>query len=128
VPLGVLAAYKQGTWIDRIVMGFSVLGFSVPGVRDRLRPDLRLRRQARLVPCQGYSRLVAGLGGFLQRLILPSRHALGDLRRADRAHDADERAGTLVEGLHPHGAGQGAGEGRSCSGTRCATPPCRSSP
>ena len=30
MPLGVLAAYKQGTWIDRIVMGFSVLGFSVP--------------------------------------------------------------------------------------------------
>ena len=30
VPLGVLAAYRQGTWIDRIVMGFSVLGFSVP--------------------------------------------------------------------------------------------------
>ncbi len=23
VPLGVLAAYKHGTWIDRIVMGFS---------------------------------------------------------------------------------------------------------
>ncbi len=30
VPLGVLAAWKQGTWLDRIVMGFSVLGFSVP--------------------------------------------------------------------------------------------------
>jgi peptide/nickel transport system permease protein len=30
VPLGVLAAAKHGTWIDRVVMGFSVLGFSVP--------------------------------------------------------------------------------------------------
>ena len=30
VPLGVLAAHRQGTWIDRMVMGFSVLGFSVP--------------------------------------------------------------------------------------------------
>jgi peptide/nickel transport system permease protein len=30
VPLGVVAAWKQGTWIDRLVMGFSVLGFSVP--------------------------------------------------------------------------------------------------
>jgi len=29
VPMGVVAAYKQGTWIDRVVMGFSVLGFSV---------------------------------------------------------------------------------------------------
>src|SRR6185312_3878656 len=30
VPLGVIAAWKQGTWIDRLVMGLSVLGFSVP--------------------------------------------------------------------------------------------------
>ncbi|MGI8895107.1 MAG: ABC transporter permease, partial [Casimicrobiaceae bacterium] len=30
VPMGVVAAYRQGTWIDRLVMGFSVLGFSVP--------------------------------------------------------------------------------------------------
>ena len=30
VPLGVLAAHRHGSWIDRIVMGFSVLGFSVP--------------------------------------------------------------------------------------------------
>ena len=30
VPLGVLAAYRHGSWLDRIVMGFSVLGFSVP--------------------------------------------------------------------------------------------------
>src|SRR5689334_5397358 len=27
VPLGVVAAARAGTWIDRIVMGFSVLGF-----------------------------------------------------------------------------------------------------
>src|SRR5262245_66128591 len=30
IPLGVLAAYRHGSWLDRIVMGFSVLGFSVP--------------------------------------------------------------------------------------------------
>ena len=30
VPLGVIAAWKHGTWIDRFVMGLSVLGFSVP--------------------------------------------------------------------------------------------------
>jgi peptide/nickel transport system permease protein len=27
VPLGVLAAHRQGSWIDRIVMGFRCLGF-----------------------------------------------------------------------------------------------------
>jgi peptide/nickel transport system permease protein len=30
VPLGVIAAAKVGTWVDRAVMAFSVLGFSVP--------------------------------------------------------------------------------------------------
>ena len=30
VPLGVIAAAKAGTWADRMVMAFSVLGFSVP--------------------------------------------------------------------------------------------------
>src|SRR6478609_4330588 len=30
VPLGVVAAAKAGRWIDRAVMAFSVLGFSVP--------------------------------------------------------------------------------------------------
>ena len=30
LPLGVFAAYRHGGWLDRVVMGFSVLGFSVP--------------------------------------------------------------------------------------------------
>src|ERR1044071_7042150 len=30
IPLGVSAAWKAGSWIDRLVMVFAVLGFSVP--------------------------------------------------------------------------------------------------
>src|SRR5215469_5739457 len=30
VPLGVVAAWEAGSWIDRAVMAFAVLGFSVP--------------------------------------------------------------------------------------------------
>lgn len=30
IPLGVIAAWKHGTWIDRFVMALSVIGFSVP--------------------------------------------------------------------------------------------------
>ncbi|MBV9375738.1 MAG: ABC transporter permease, partial [Alphaproteobacteria bacterium] len=30
VPMGVLAAWRAGSWIDRVVMVFAVLGFSVP--------------------------------------------------------------------------------------------------
>src|SRR6266850_5991304 len=30
VPLGVVAAWKAGSWVDRTIMGFAVFGFSVP--------------------------------------------------------------------------------------------------
>ena len=30
VPLGTLAAWRMGGWLDRLLSGFSVLGFSVP--------------------------------------------------------------------------------------------------
>ncbi len=30
IPLGAIAAYRQGTIVDRVVMGVSVLGFSIP--------------------------------------------------------------------------------------------------
>jgi hypothetical protein len=30
VPLGVLAAWRHGGWVDRALMGFSTLGFSIP--------------------------------------------------------------------------------------------------
>ena len=30
VPLGVVAAWKAGTFLDRVIMGFAVFGFSVP--------------------------------------------------------------------------------------------------
>src|SRR6202049_3367335 len=30
VPLGVVAAWKAGSWVDRTIMGFAVFGFSLP--------------------------------------------------------------------------------------------------
>ncbi len=30
VPIGVLAAWKARKWVDRLVMGFAVLGFAMP--------------------------------------------------------------------------------------------------
>ena len=72
MPLGVLAAYKQGTWIDRIVMGFSVLGFSVPVFVIGYALIYVFAIKLAWVPVQGYQPLAQGFGGFLQRLILPS--------------------------------------------------------
>ena len=72
VPLGVIAAYKRGTWIDRVVMGMSVLGFSVPAFVVGYVLIYVFAIQFAWLPVQGYQRLGDGLGGFLQRLVLPS--------------------------------------------------------
>src|SRR5437016_7116676 len=72
VPLGVLAAYRQGTIVDKIVMGFSVLGFSVPVFVIGYSLIYLFAIKLNWVPVQGYQRIGDGFGGFLQRLILPS--------------------------------------------------------
>jgi peptide/nickel transport system permease protein len=72
VPLGVIAAWKRGTWIDRGVMGLSVLGFSVPVFVIGYVLIYVFAIQLGWFPVQGYQRLAEGFGGFLERLILPS--------------------------------------------------------
>ncbi|HEV3396632.1 MAG TPA: ABC transporter permease [Xanthobacteraceae bacterium] len=72
VPLGVLAAYKQGTLVDKIVMGFSVLGFSVPVFVIGYSLIYLFAIELNWFPVQGYQRIADGFGGFVERLILPS--------------------------------------------------------
>lgn len=72
IPIGTLAAYKQGSWIDRIVMGLSVVGFSVPVFVIGYLMIYFLSVRLDWFPVQGYQPLSEGLGGFLHRLILPS--------------------------------------------------------
>jgi len=72
VPLGVLAAAQRGTWIDRLVMGFSVLGFSVPVFVIGYALIYLFAVELAWLPVQGYQRLADGFWGFLERLILPS--------------------------------------------------------
>lgn len=72
VPLGVLAAHRHGSWIDRIVMGFSVLGFSVPVFVIGYLLIYLFAIYLNWLPVQGYQRIGEGVGGWVQRLILPS--------------------------------------------------------
>jgi len=69
VPLGVLAAYKQGTLIDRIVMGFSVLGFSVPVFVIGYALIYVFAIELAWLPVQGYQRISLGIGGWLVRVM-----------------------------------------------------------
>ena len=72
IPLGVLAAYRQGGWLDRIVMGFSVAGFSVPVFVLGYLLIYVFAVELKWFPVQGYRSFTEGLWPFLHRLILPS--------------------------------------------------------
>jgi peptide/nickel transport system permease protein len=81
VPLGVIAAAKAGTWIDRGVMAFSVLGFSVPVFVLAYILILTFSIELDWLPVQGYHNLSDGVWEWLRHLILPSL-ALGTVYMA----------------------------------------------
>ena len=64
VPLGVMAAHWQGSWLDRIVMGFSVLGFSVPVFVVGYLLIYVFSIWLNWLPVQGYQRISEGVGGW----------------------------------------------------------------
>lgn len=72
IPLGVLAAWKVGTWVDRTVMTIAVLGFSMPvfviGYTLILGGSVGLG----WFPVQGYTSITDSLSGFLRHITLPT--------------------------------------------------------
>jgi peptide/nickel transport system permease protein len=72
VPMGVMAAWKQGTIIDRAVMGFAVLGFSVPVFVVGYLLAYVFALELDLLPVQGYTPFARGFWPWLQNLILPA--------------------------------------------------------
>jgi len=72
VPLGVVAAARVGTWRDRAVMAFSVLGFSVPVFVLAYALISLFSIELEWLPVQGYRPLREGVWEWLRHLILPS--------------------------------------------------------
>jgi peptide/nickel transport system permease protein len=72
VPLGVLAAWKAGTWIDRVVMAIAVFGFSVPVFVVGYMLSYVFGLELKWFPVQGYSYLSQGIGPWLNHLVLPA--------------------------------------------------------
>src|SRR5262249_60520151 len=71
VPLGVMAAARAGTWLDRFVMGFSVLGFSVPVFVLAYTLIMIFSIRLQWFPVQAYRSIGEGLWPWLSHLILP---------------------------------------------------------
>jgi len=72
VPMGVLAAYKHGTWIDRVVMIMAVAGFSVPVFVVGYLLAYTFALQLDAFPVQGYTPIDNGIGPWLSNLALPA--------------------------------------------------------
>jgi peptide/nickel transport system permease protein len=72
IPLGVIAAWKVGTWIDRGVMIFAVLGFSLPAFVLAYLLILAFSIELDWLPVQGYVSIREGFAPFIEHLILPS--------------------------------------------------------
>ena len=72
VPLGIIAAMKRGSLLDRLVMGFSVLGFSVPVFVIGYVLIYFFAIKLPWLPVQGYSRIANGFEPFVRSMVLPS--------------------------------------------------------
>ena len=75
VPLGTLAAWRMGGWLDRILSGFSVAGFSIPVFVVGYVLIYVFAIELQWLPVQGYRRLFGptsqGVGPWAYQLVLP---------------------------------------------------------
>ena len=127
VPLGVISAVKQNSWLDYVLAGGQPERAVDAGLLARpVDPD-----GVRAI-FRHHSDLYRSAGGILERAVALQRAGGGgrlSLVGADHAADALVDAGSAAAGLHPHRAREGRLRARtSITTTRCAMRCCRSSP
>ncbi|MBR0679222.1 ABC transporter permease [Roseomonas eburnea] len=110
IPMGVVAAWKVGTWIDRSVMGFAVLGFSVPVFVVGYLLAYVFALELDWLPVQGYTSFSEGLWPWFENLILPAI-ALGSvyialIARITRATMLEVLQQDYIRTARAKGAGQ----------------------
>jgi peptide/nickel transport system permease protein len=112
VPLGVVAAWRRGSWVDRAVMMLAVSGFSMPTFWLGFILVYVFAVTAGWLPVQGYQPMASGLWPFLSHLILPALTLsvvyLALIARMTRASmlgvlDEDYIRTAFAKGLAPRG-------------------------
>jgi peptide/nickel transport system permease protein len=75
VPLGTIAAWRMGGWLDHLLSGFAVAGFSVPVFVIGYVLIYVFSIELQWLPVQGYRRLFGassqGVGPWAMQLVLP---------------------------------------------------------
>jgi peptide/nickel transport system permease protein len=72
VPMGIVAAWKANTWIDKTVMVMAVVAFSFPVFVIGYILVYGASLQLRILPVQGYHPISHGVIPFIRHLILPA--------------------------------------------------------
>jgi peptide/nickel transport system permease protein len=72
VPMGIVAAWKAGTWIDRSLMALAVTAFSLPVFLIGYLFIFGFSIQLGWLPVQGFRSLSEGFVPFIRHLILPA--------------------------------------------------------
>jgi len=72
IPLGVIAAWKHGSWIDRAVMVLAVFGFSTPVFVMGYLLAYVFALKLDWLPVQGFTSITVGVVPFLRSLALPT--------------------------------------------------------
>jgi peptide/nickel transport system permease protein len=111
VPLGVIAAWKAGSWVDRTIMAFAVFAFSLPVFVVGYVLAYVFALELEWLPVQGYTPFAQGFWPWLKNLILPSV-ALGGvyialIARITRASMLDVLQQDYVRTARAKGLGQG---------------------
>lgn len=71
LPIGVLAAWRERSWLDRFVTSGSILGVSIPSFWLAIMLVVVFAVALAWVPVSGYVAPSAGVGEWLMHLILP---------------------------------------------------------
>ncbi|WP_457807739.1 ABC transporter permease [Kushneria sp. EE4] len=111
VPMGVLAAWKHGSLIDRVIMALSVVGFSVPVFVIGYLLIKLLAIDLGWLPVQGFRRLSEdGLWAFLEHALLPammlSTIYIALIARMTRASMLDVLGEDYIRTAHAKGASE----------------------
>ncbi len=72
VPMGIVAAWKAGTWIDRGMMALAVLAFSLPVFLIGYFFIFGFAINWPILPVQGFKSISEGFVPFVRHLILPT--------------------------------------------------------
>ena len=72
IPMGVLAAWRAGSWVDQLVMALSVLAFSVPVFLIGYGLVIGFALTFDLLPVQGFVSLADDPVAFARHLVLPT--------------------------------------------------------